>query len=208
MSDKGKQWSDSGPIKRKNSLWLLQIWEFHRVILFGFNRPREKKMKLVEEGAGDCLWGFPRELDSVVSGCKQPLVIMKCKHELINTNLKFGRLVLALASYFEKEKTHCDCCKSGSFIELYYLVLIVQGKKMKLVEEGAGDCLWGFPRELDSVVSSCKQPLVIIKCKHKLINTRAGKSKSLICWKRLKGGKRRKRRIWFTNRLLAKKVPH
>ena len=87
--------------KRKNSLWLLQIWEFHRVILFGFNRPREKKMKLVEEGTGDCLWGFPRELDSVVSSCKQPLVIIKCKHKLINTNLKLGRWVLALASYFE-----------------------------------------------------------------------------------------------------------
>ena len=46
------------------------------------------------------------------------------------------------------------------------------------------------------------------------VSTRAGKSKSLICWKRLKGGKRRKRRkrqkrrIWFTIRLLAKKVTH
>ena len=37
------------------------------------------------------------------------------------------------------------------------------------------------------------------------IQIRAGKSKSLIRWKRLRGGKRRKRRIWFTIRLLANK---
>ena len=35
--------------------------------------------------------------------------------------------------------------------------------------------------------------------------TRAGKSKSLICWKRLKGGKGQ---IWYAVILLAKKVPH
>ena len=40
---------------------------------------------------------------------------------------------------------------------------------------------------------------------HIYVSSRAGKSKSLIRWKRLIGGKRRKRRIWFTIRLLAKK---
>ena len=37
------------------------------------------------------------------------------------------------------------------------------------------------------------------------VDTRAGKSKSLIRWKRLKGGRRRKRGILLTIRLFSKK---
>ena len=48
-------------------------------------------------------------------------------------------------------------------------------------------------------------PVLAMMMQSMLMPTRAGKSKSLIRWKRLKGGKRRKRRIWFTIRLLAKK---
>ena len=44
----------------------------------------------------------------------------------------------------------------------------------------------------------------MVKWVHWIIWITAENSKSLICWKRVKGGKRQKRRIWLAIRLLAK----